>query len=350
MFLKKRSIGLDIGSAYIKVIQINDTKAGYELAFFDMLPLQQGVISDGIILDKDKLVGFIKELLKKAGIKSGDTVIGVSGHSSVIVKRIAIPLMIEDELALSIKYEAEQYIPFDINDVNIDFEILGPSIEAEGQMDVVLVAAKKNVINDYQEVVELAGLKPVIVDVGSFALSNMFEINYDAADKSNTALINIGASTSNTNILHNGSPIFIRDSAIGSNHLTDVLERSLNISREDAEKLKMGRSVEGISPDNVKAVINSASDEVFAEIYRSFEYFKGIASEEDIDRIVLSGGAALINGLPDMMAERFGMSVEVADPFRRIIIPDKFDAAHIHDIAPIAAVAVGLAVRRVGDR
>lgn len=350
MFKKKNPIGLDIGSAYIKAVQINDTKTGYELALFDMIPIQPGIIGDGMIAEKAKLITSIKELLKKAGIKRNDAVVGVSGHSSVIIKKIMLPIMTEEELGASIKYEAEQYVPFDINDVEIDFQILGPRAEEEGQMDVVLVAVKKAVIKDYQDVVAQAGLNPVIVDVDSFALSNMYEINYGIEERKNIALINVGASTTNINILQNGLPVFTRDSAIGSNHHTEALEREFGIHREDAERLKMGRSVEGILPADVQLVINSASEEIYTELYRSFEYFRSSVAEEDIDKIILSGGAALIKGFPEAMTNRLGIEVEVADPFKNIRIPAKLDATHIKETAPIAAIAVGLALRRVGDR
>lgn len=350
MFKKKNPIGLDIGSAYIKAAQINDTKSGYELALFDMVHVQPGVISDHMITDKAKLIASIKELMGKSGIKRNDAVISVSGHSSVIVKRITIPIMTEDELALSIKYEAEQYVPFDINDVEIDFQILGPKPDEEGQMDVVLVAVKKGVIKDYHEVVAQAGLNPVIVDVDFFALSNMYEINYGIEEEKNIALINVGASTTNINILQSGLPVFTRDSAIGSDHHTDAIERELGVSREDAERLKMGRSVEGVSPADVQLAINSASEDIFAELYRSFEYFRSSVGEEDIDRVILSGGAALIKGFPDAMASRLGIEVEVVNPFKNIKISEKLDRAYIKEIAPIAAVAVGLGLRRFGDR
>lgn len=350
MFKKKNPIGLDIGSAYIKAVQINDTKSGYALALFDMIPIQPGIIGDGMIVDKAKLIVSIKELLNKAGIKRNDAVISISGHSSVIIKKITIPLMTEDELGVSIKYEAEQYVPFDIKDVEIDFQILGPKLGEEGQMDVALVAVKKAVIKDYQEVVEKAGLDPIVVDVDSFALSNMYEMNYGIAERKNIALINVGASATNINILQNGLPVFARDSAIGSNHHTDALEKELGVSKEDAERLKMGRSVEDVSPADVQLAINSASEEIIAEIYRSFEFFRSSVSEEDISKIILSGGAAIIKGFPEAMSGRLGMEVEVANPFKNIKISEKLDAAYIKEIAPIAAVAVGLGLRRAGDR
>ncbi len=351
LFKKKNPIGLDIGSAYIKAVQLNDTKAGYELALCDMVSIPPGIISDGVVLEleKENLVDALRELMKKAGIKGGDAVIGISGHSSVIIKKITIPLMAEEELTSSIKAEAEQYVPFDINDVNIDFQILGSSPAGEGQMDVVLVAVKKTIIKDYCDVVEEAGLYPVVVDVDAFALGNMYEVNYGLTE-SNIALINVGASTTNINILQNGQPAFTRDSAIGSSVHTESLERALNISREDAERVKMGRSIEGIEPADVQLALSSASEEIYSELDRSFEYFRSSVGEGDMSKIILSGGAALIKGFPEMMADRLGIEVEVADPFKNIKIPGKFDAAYIKDTASITAVAVGLALRQAGDR
>src|SRR5208337_1358537 len=179
MFLKKRNpVGLDIGSSYIKSVQLNDTKEGYELSFVSMLRLEQEIIVDGIVTDKKRLAASIREVLKLAGVKGGDAVIGVSGHSSVIIKRIGMPVMTAEELGVSIKSEAEQFIPFDVNDVNIDFDILGAKPDEPGQMDVLLVAAKKNVIADYAAAVHMAGLDPLVMDVDAFALHNMYELNY----------------------------------------------------------------------------------------------------------------------------------------------------------------------------
>lgn len=349
IFRKSNLLGLDIGSSYLKVVQLKDARAGYELALFDLLPLQPGIISDGLITDKDRLVSSIKELLQKAGVKRGDAVLGLSGHSSVIIKRISLPVMTEEELSVSMKYEAEQYIPFDVNDVSMDFQILGPKQGEEGRMDVVLVAVKKNVIEDCVEVVSRAGLTPVVVDVDSFALSNMYEMNYDLGEKRNVALINVGASTTNINILQGGTPVFTRDSAIGSNYHTEALERTLGVSREDAERLKRGYAIEGIAVDDAHMVIDTASQEIFAEVYRSFEYFRSSVSDEDIHQIVLSGGAALIGGFSELMAERIGIPAEIADPFRKVTMSKKLDGELMKDMAPIAAVAVGLAMRRARD-
>ncbi|MGO9015386.1 MAG: type IV pilus assembly protein PilM [Dissulfurispiraceae bacterium] len=349
--MKKRNpVGLDIGSSYIKSVQLNDTKEGYELSFVSMLRLDQDIIVDGIVTDKKRLAASIREVLKLAGVKGGDAVIGVSGHSSVIIKRIGMPVMTAEELGVSIKSEAEQFIPFDVNDVNIDFDILGAKPDEPGQMDVLLVAAKKNVIADYAAAAAMAGLDPLIMDVDAFALHNMYELNYGSAGNKNVALVNVGASKTNINVLHYGRLVFARDSAMGSNYHTEMLQRDLDISREDAERLKLGRSIAGVSPGSAEAALAVASDEIYAEIRRSFEYFKGNVTDEEIDAVILSGGAALIKKFPEMMAEKLGVQVELADPFKNIKIPEKLGPAGIRKIGPMAAVAVGLALRRAWDK
>lgn len=344
---KKSTIGLDIGSRYLKVAQVDAGKDGYELSLFSMLPVERDIIGDGLVLNKAKLVDSLKALMSQAGIKKAEAVIGLSGHSAVITKVIKVPLITEEELGLNIKYEAEQYIPFDIKDVNIDFEILGPDPEEEGMMDVMLVAVKKSVMSDYVDAVQQAGLTPVVVDVDSFAIGNVYEVNYGVPDKKNIALVNIGASKTNISILRKGLPVFMRDTAIGSNYHTEALERTLNISKDAAERVKLGEAAEGISIDSAREIINGASDEIYAEIYRSFEYFRSSVGDEDINGIVLSGGAALINGFAHLMSERLGIPVEVADVLKKI---RKSERLEVKEIAPITAVAVGLAMRRSGDR
>jgi len=350
MFLgKKGTIGLDIGSSYIKIVQLKDLKGGYELELFDLLPLPPELIVDGSIIDSFRLLDSLKELLRKSKVKTKDSVIGIAGHSSVIIKRISLPEMSEEELSESIKFEAEQYVPFDIEEVNLDFQILGPKSEP-GQMDVILVAVKKDIINEYVSVVKEAGFNPVIVDVNSFALENMYEINYEIEPDKNVAIVNIGASTINMNILKGGISVFTRDSAIGSNLHTETLQREFNLTYENAERLKKGEPVENVSSDDAFSVIESASDEIISEVNRSFEYFRSSVVHEDINEVVLSGGCALIKNFLKPFAERIGVETKVIDPFRNIKIPKKFDVTYIEEIAPMAAVAVGLAIRRPGDR
>ncbi|HMK49448.1 MAG TPA: type IV pilus assembly protein PilM [Thermodesulfovibrionales bacterium] len=343
-FSGKSTIGLDIGSGYLKAVQLKEAKGGYELELFDMLPLPPELIVDGSIIDSLRLVDSLKELVRKAKLKTKDVVISVAGHSSVIIKRVALPDMSEEELYESIKFEAEQYIPFDIEDVNLDFQILGPK-EEPSQMDVILVAVKREIVNEYISVVKEAGLNCQIVDVNSFALENIYEINYEIEPGKNIALVNIGASTINMNILKGGVSVFTRDSAVGSNLHTEVLQREFNLTYDVAERLKRGEAVENISPQDAFSVMELASEEIIGEVNRSLEYF-----HEDINEVVLSGGCALVRDFQKLLSEKIGVETKVLEPFKNIRIPKKFDMTYIEEIAPMLSVAAGLALRRPGDR
>ncbi len=337
-------VGLDIGSGYLKIVQFKDIKGGYELELFDMMPLPPELIVDGSIIDSLRLIDSMNELIRKAKIKAKDATISLAGHSSVIIKRVSLPEMSEEELSESIKFEAEQYIPFDIEDVNLDFQILGPK-EEPGQMDVILVAVKKDIINEYLSVVKEAGLTPLIVDVNSFALENIYEINYEIEPDRNIAIVNIGASTINMNILKGGISVFTRDSAVGSNLHTEALQREFNLTYETAEKLKKGEPVENVAPEDALPVIELASEEIVAEVSRSLEYF-----HEDINEVILSGGCALVKDFPNLLAEKIGAETKIMEPFKNIKIPKRFDVTYIEEMAPMLAVAAGLALRRPGDR
>lgn len=351
MFTNKQlPIGLDIGSSHIKMVQLKASKNSYELSKFDMLPIQPGLIADGAISDKKGLIGSLLELFRKANISKGLASIGLSGQSSLIIKKISLPFMTEDELNLSIKFEAQQFIPFDLDAVVLDFHIIGKTQDADNQMEVLLVAVNKDILSDYTEVVRHAGLEPVVIDTNQFALSNMYEFNYGISELRNIALVNVGANTTILNIMQKGAPIFWRESAIGSNHHTEALESSFNLIREDAERLKKGFPIEGISSEDAQSVISKASDEIYAEIYRSLEVFRSNVYNEEVNKIILSGGAALIKNFSSLLSQRIDMQVEVADPFRKISIPDKINPSYIKEMSPIAAVAVGLALRQAGDR
>jgi type IV pilus assembly protein PilM len=217
-------------------------------------------------------------------------------------------------------------------------------------MDVILVAVKKDVINDYVSVVKEAGLNTVVVDVDAFALENMYGINYEVEAGKNVALVNIGASTMNMNMLKGGVSVFTRDSSIGSNIHSDALQKEFNITYEEAERLKRGEPVEKVRPEEAAALIVSASNEIFSEISRSLDYFRSSTLQAEVQELILSGGCALIRDFPQLLSEKIGIEVRVAEPFRNILIPKKFETSFMEEMAPIAAVAVGLAIRRPGDR
>ena len=349
LFGEKSIIGLDIGSRNIKAVQLKETKDVYTLERLGITSLDSELIVDGSILDSTRVVEAIKELVLTTDIKAKNTTLSVSGHSSVIIKRITLPEVSEDELSESIKFEAEQYIPFDIEDVMLDFQILGLA-EEEGMMDVLIVAVKRDKINEYVSVVKEAGLTPAVVDIDSFALENMHELNYEFNEEANVALINVGASMINMNIIKGGVSVFTRDSSVGGNLYTEALQREFSISFEDAERLKEGGEIESISMEKADSVLDTASNEIVIEISRSFDYFRDTTNYENIDEIILSGGVALIGDFPAFLAERTGINVSVAQPFKNINIPDSFDSEYIKKIEPLMAVVVGLALRKEGDK
>ena len=352
-FSKARPLfGLDIGSSAIKVVQLRETKRGYFLEKFGAKPLAPEMIVDGTVMDAGRVVEALKELLAEQKIKLKDVAISISGHS-VIVKKINLPMMTEEELEESIKWEAEQYIPFDINDVNIDSHILGTGEGQDGQpqMSVLLVAAKKDKLNEYTSLVAEAGLTPVVVDVDAFTIENMYGINYDVQENEVVVLVNIGASVMNINILKNSTSAFTRDISIGGNRYTETIQKELNLSYQDAEQAKRVENPEGVNPEALAAVIHAVNAEVAGEITRSIDYFKTTLIQENIDKVVLCGGAAKARGLVSLLGERFGGAVELANPFNRIEIdPKSFSIEQIRDAASQAAVGVGLAIRKIGDR
>lgn len=345
---KIEPIALDIGSTFIKLVKLKGSNKNYQLVGFGMVPLPPEVIVEGAVMDAGRVVEAIKELLASQKVTTKEVVISVSG-SSVIIKRVSVADMTDEDLAESIKWEAEQYIPFSIDDVNVDFQKLGPGT-AEGQADVLLVAVKKDKINDYINLVKEAGLEPVVMDVDAFALANMYELNYDL-ETGTTALLNIGASVMNINILKDGTSIFTRDITVGGNRYTEALQRDFGLSYEDAEKVKRGEGVEGADREQIASVMSSVTDDVVAETQRSFEFFRSTTGSDKVSRVLVSGGCARVGNFTAILSERLGIPTEVTNPFKNIKVdPKRFAPALLAEAAPLCAVAVGLAIRRPGDR
>jgi type IV pilus assembly protein PilM len=351
----KNAIGLDIGSSYIKVLELSESKSGkWSLVNFGMKKLPPEAIVDGALMNSNIIVDSIRELVTSHKIRTKDVVTSVSGHS-VIIKKINLPVMTTEELEESIQWEAEQYIPFDINDVNIDVQILNPVGDETGQMEVLLVAAKKDMINDYVAIVQEAGLNPVVMDVDSFAIENAFELNYDLGADDTVVLVNIGASIININVLRAGVTAFTRDITLGGNQYTEEIQKQLNVSYEEAEALKIGgdivRDSQAVVPEEVEGIIRSVSENVATEIQRSLDFYAATSTEDEISRIYLSGGSARIPGLTRTIQDKTGLPVELVNAFRQIEINEKdFNIAFLNEVAPMAAVAVGLAMRRAGDK
>jgi type IV pilus assembly protein PilM len=256
--------------------------------------------------------------------------------------------MSPEELAESIRWEAEQYVPFDINDVNLDYVVL----EAGGgeTMDVLLVAVKKDKISDYTSVITQAGKTPVLVDVDAFALQNAYEANYPVEPGRVVALVNIGASVTNVNILSGANTIFWRDISFGGNQYTDAIQKQMSLSFEQAEALKKGESSGEQSLQDILPILRSVSDDLAQELQKTFDFFLATTSTERIDQLFLSGGSSRVVNLDTQLKERFNIPVEILNPFRQIDIAGaSVSGEWLTDNAPSLAVAVGLAIRHVGD-
>ena len=352
MAKSKLALGLDIGSSSVKLVHLKEGKRGYTLLAWGEAPLPPEAVVDNQLMNSAAIVEAIRELVAQQRVKLKDVAIGVRGHS-VIIKRISMPVMSQEDLDESIQWEAEQYIPFDVKDVNIDTQILTPQGDAAGQMDVLLVAAKKDMINDFTAVCAEAGLTATIVDVDAFAVQNAFETNYPQAPGQPVVLINVGAAVTNINIVNNGLATFTRDITVGGNAFTEEIQKQLNISAEEAEALKVGGhgETDAVVPQEVERVIQGVADQMGGEIQRSLDFHAATAPDVHPTRVYLSGGTARIPALFKVIEQRAGVPVEVMNPFKNIEVDNrKFDPAVIMNAAPAAAVAVGLALRRPGDK
>jgi len=287
-------------------------------------------------------------LISNLNIKTRNTVASISGHP-VIIKKITMPLTSDEELEESIKFEAEQYIPFDLEEVNIDFQILNVDDEKSDQMNVILVAAKKVMIDDYTKLLTDAGLKPMILDIDVFALENAFEMNYSIEENQNVALIDIGASTISINITKDGVSTFTRDVFLGGNQITEELQKQFGISFEEAEDIKTGKDIDAPEFQGGRDVVKQGCDNIASEIQKSLDFYSS-SSYDSINKIYLSGGTAKNAYLRDIIEEKANIPTEVIDCIRNIKYDENaFDPEYIKDITALASVGIGLALRRLGD-
>jgi type IV pilus assembly protein PilM len=327
----KSIVGLDIGSSSIKAVELRKAKGEIQVAHIGFEPLASDIVVDSMIVDSGSVSSAISKIFTDNKIASKAVATSVSGHS-VIVKKITMQSMSDQELAESIHTEAAQHIPFDIADVNIDYQILSEDTTGP-QMDVLLVAVKKDKILNYTNVLSLAGKAPAIVDIDAFALQNCYEFNYDPAPGSTVALLNIGASVMNINIVKGTAPLFTRDVSVGGNQYTDSLQKELDLSFDDAESLKLGNKVGTVSEDAKMPILQQVT----------FDFFRATASGEHIERIFLAGGSSVVPGLMEALRQEFSIPVEVLNPFQKISAAGAPEL--VEKNAGQLAVAVGLALR-----
>jgi type IV pilus assembly protein PilM len=348
----KAVVGLDIGSSAVKAVELKPAGKGYKVTAYAAEAVPPDSIVDGAIIDAGAVSDAIRRMFDgNKAFKSKEVCASLSGNA-VIVKKITLPVMTESELNESIYWEAEQYIPFDVQDVNLDYQILdaGTGPDARGSMDVLLVAAKKEKIGDYTSVIAQAGRLPVIVDVDAFALQNAYEVNYGLNPAQVVVLLNAGASAINVNILQGDQSLFARDISMGGNAYTEAVQKELGLPFETADQLKKGIPVDGATFEDAQPVLRAVTETVLLEIQKTFDFYKASAASDHIDRIVVSGGASRVDGFREMLQERFSAPVEEFDPFRTVEWDVKKLGGDPADVSATAAVAVGLALRRVTDR
>jgi type IV pilus assembly protein PilM len=359
---KNQLVGLDIGSHAIKLVEIEDSKKGKILKNFGIIGLPQDAIVEGAIKEMEVVSSAIKTLYKNLKIKNKNVVTSISGYS-VIVKKISIQKRVEAELDASIQDEAEQYIPFDINDVNLDYEILTPSgengVENKGEgdkadrglMDVMLVAAKKDIVEDYVSLLHLTGLTPAILDVDAFALQNAFELSAENISGC-YALVNVGAEELGINAIKNGVSIFTRDSSYGGYQINEAIMSEFEVSYEEAEKIKLGGTkIDHKDKGALEEIFTSAISGWVNEIKRALDFLATTYTDESIEKIVISGGSCRFPGFQKYLQMETEIPVIELNPFGNLQVNDKmFDPKYLTYMAPQAAIAVGLALRSIGDK
>jgi len=351
MFFGKKDhlVGLDIGSRTIKAGEITETKKGYTLEKFGMVDIPPGIIEDGSIKDPEPVADAIRQLYKTYNIKENNVAISIGGYS-VIVKKINVQTMSEEQLQETIHFEAEQYIPFDISDVNLDFQILGENEQNPNQMSVLLVAAKKEMIDDYINLTQLAGLNPCIIDVDAFALQNIFESSYDLENE-NVALIDIGASKTSLNILKGPTSVFMRDVSLGCGQINQKIASLVDCSPEEAELLKFGDESDKISQEDLSGIVSSVVADWCTEIRRALDFFYSTYPDDQIKKIVLSGGGGNIKEFRQLLAVETSAEVQTINPFESLYVDDdRFDMKYLERIAPQASICLGLSLRKVNDK
>ncbi|MCD6184364.1 MAG: type IV pilus assembly protein PilM [Deltaproteobacteria bacterium] len=350
MFFSKKNhlVGLDIGSRTLKAAEVVKAGNGFVLKKIGFMDIAPGMIEDGVIKQPEELADSLRQLFKAYNIKERNVAISIGGYS-VIIKKILLEQMTEAELQERIKFEAEQYIPFDIDDVNIDFQILGENEHNPNQMNVLLVASKKEIINDYINLVQSAGLNLCIIDTDTFALQNIFETSYPAQGEP-IALIDIGAVKTSINIIKNNSSVFIRDVSLGCGQINQKIIEAVGCTLEEAEQIKHDPEANKIPVEELNSITGVVIDNWCTEIRRAVDFYYSTAPEDQIAKFFFSGGGANVKRFRDLLAEQTSTEVKVFNPFDTIEVADNIDYSYLKQIAPQAVICMGLAIRRVDDK
>lgn len=350
--MARQCIGLDIGSSSIKLVQVKLSRKSYNLQNFGIEPLAPGAIVDGAIANHGAVADAIRNLSKRIHLRGKDVAIAVSGNS-VIIRRLQIPAMEGAALAEQMEWEVKQNVPFAREEVIVDWEVLVPRTP-DGQMEVALVAAKREIVEQYVEAVKGAGLNPAVVDTDAFAMQNAVENSMGFTDNETVAVINVGAHFSTIIIVSGGQPVFHRNLAAGGDTFTEAIRHRLAVGIDGAEAYKVGGGGGAgaeVVPQEVHRVLAQVSEQVSSEFQRTIDFYLGDAISASLGRVFLTGGSALVPQLPKAIQDRARVPVTIFDPFASIGVDAKrFDVEYLRANAPVATVAFGLAMRRPGDK
>lgn len=343
---RKSSVGLDIGSSLIKVVEVDHSKDRPVLTKYAIVKLPPEAIVEGELMDQGLVVEGITECLEKAGISSKQVVTAVSGRA-VIVKKVVMDKMNPDDAREAIFWEAEQHVPFDIDDVCLDFQVLKEDVGAN-QMEILLVAAKKEMVNAHADIVRDAGLEPVVIDVDSFAVQNAIETGEETTEGHVTGLVNIGSDVTNINIIQNSIPYFTRDLSVGSNVFVEALQRDLGVDFDEANAMLSGdREID--DEDRAREIVADAAGEISMGIDRSISFLKTAGDADHIDEVIISGGGARIPGLREILSEKHDIEFRINDSINRVDHAENLFESTGDDpsrVGPLLTVALGLALRR----
>ena len=344
---RKTTVGLDIGSSLVKAVELDFSRSAPTLKRLGVVPLPPEAIVDGEVMDRLLVLDAVRECITQAGIRTSEVVTAVSGRA-LIVTKVLMDRMDQDDAQEAIFWEAEQHVPFDIDDVSLDFQILDGDVGGN-QMQVLLVAAKKELIHQHADLVRDANLEPRIIDLDAFAIQNCYESNYEIEAGQVVGLLDIGSEVTNLNIIQDGTPQFTRDLSIGRARFVEEMQREFHVGEEEAAKILASEEPpEGLLVENLQEVVGRAAEEISGGLERAFAYIKGGENEGQLDAIVLSGGGAQMPLLRKHLSQRHDVPVEVLDPLRTISYePELFAEQPVEELAPLLTVPVGLGLRRV---
>lgn len=350
--MARQCIGLDIGSSSVKLVQLKTRRKLMSLQNFGIEPIPPTAIVDGAIAEPAAVVDALRKLISRIHLRGKDVALAVSGNS-VIIRRLRIPAMEGAALAEQMEWEVKQNVPFRRDEVRVDWEVLVPRT-ADGNMEVLLVAAKREIVDQYEQVVRAAGLNPTIVDTDAFAIENAVEANLGAQAQQTLALIHVGAHFSTIVLVYDGKPVFHRNLVAGGDTFTEAIRHRLAVGLEAAEAYKVGSatttSAADVVPQEVHRVLAQVAEQISGEYQRTIDFYLNSAVDAQLSQVLLTGGSALVPQLPKAIQDRAGVSVALLDPFAAVSVDERrFDVEYLRAHAPVAAVALGLSLRRPGD-